>query len=589
MAGTVGNTPRRWLAPLCLALLLGGIALPAPAVHAASTLHVASCADSGATTLRGRIASAAAGDTIVFDLDCTGATAITLSTGRLTLAKDVTIDGTGHTVVVDGGCTANCGTTNAVGGDLVLFVNFGVTATLNALTIQNGVATDADGGGIHNDGGALTVTNSRIANNVAISTTSAYPHAGGIYSLRGSLSVANTTFSGNNSVYGGGIYTRFGTGVTVTNSTFSNNGADVGGGIFNDDLYSGEPTLTVTNSTFTGNSDGIVNGGIAFLTNVTITGNGTGIFTDNCNCGVPLSATTLTNSIVAGNGSDAGGLPATNDHSLVGGTPLLGPLGNYGGPTQTVPLLPGSPAIAAGTTGAGIPTSDQRGVARTGHTDIGAFQSQGFTLTRTGGNNQSQQVGVRFSAPLTLTVTATAAGAPWHEPVQGGMLTVTPPASGASATLSGNAASLPANGQVSLTATANGTAGGPYTVTVSANGAPSAVTFSLTNLAVIPHSTFTVGTTGDHAGSLTSVTACRTVGNTTCTLRDAITYAVSGTDTIVFNGTGRGTVTLVGANGPLVLATNVTITGPETVDGGCTGCDVRRSRRCSGTASRRRR
>ena len=68
----------------------------------------------------------------------------------------------------------------------------------------------------------------------------------------------------------------------------------------------------------------------------------------------------------------------------------------YGGATQTVPLLPGSPAIAAGASGADIPTNDQRGVARTGHTDIGAFQSQGFTLAKTGGDNQSQQIQAPF-------------------------------------------------------------------------------------------------------------------------------------------------------------------------------------------------
>ncbi len=43
--------------------------------------------------------------------------------------------------------------------------------------------------------------------------------------------------------------------------------------------------------------------------------------------------------------------------------PLLGPLGNYGGPTQTMPPLLGSPAIDAGISGAGIPTTDERGLA----------------------------------------------------------------------------------------------------------------------------------------------------------------------------------------------------------------------------------
>ena len=61
--------------------------------------------------------------------------------------------------------------------------------------------------------------------------------------------------------------------------------------------------------------------------------------------------------------------------------PVLAPLGNYGGPTQTMALLPGSPAIDAGTSGPGIPATDQRGLGRVGAVDIGAFESQGFTFT----------------------------------------------------------------------------------------------------------------------------------------------------------------------------------------------------------------
>ena len=54
--------------------------------------------------------------------------------------------------------------------------------------------------------------------------------------------------------------------------------------------------------------------------------------------------------------------------------PLLGPLANNGGPTDTLALLPGSPAINAGGS-VGCPATDQRGVPRPpGHCDIGAFQ-----------------------------------------------------------------------------------------------------------------------------------------------------------------------------------------------------------------------
>jgi hypothetical protein len=60
---------------------------------------------------------------------------------------------------------------------------------------------------------------------------------------------------------------------------------------------------------------------------------------------------------------------------LPGRDPLLGPLAANGGPTETMALLAGSPAIDAGGTD-GCPRRDQRGVARPsgGACDIGAFE-----------------------------------------------------------------------------------------------------------------------------------------------------------------------------------------------------------------------
>ena len=59
---------------------------------------------------------------------------------------------------------------------------------------------------------------------------------------------------------------------------------------------------------------------------------------------------------------------------------MLAPLGNYGGPTQTMPLLFGSPAIDAGSNDLVPPgiTTDQRGEHRifNGKVDIGAYELQ---------------------------------------------------------------------------------------------------------------------------------------------------------------------------------------------------------------------
>jgi hypothetical protein len=64
---------------------------------------------------------------------------------------------------------------------------------------------------------------------------------------------------------------------------------------------------------------------------------------------------------------------------LLNVNPLLGPLQNNGGPTMTMALLPGSPAIAAGDP-TNAPAYDQRGPGFprlvNGQIDIGAFEVQ---------------------------------------------------------------------------------------------------------------------------------------------------------------------------------------------------------------------
>ncbi len=94
----------------------------------------------------------------------------------------------------------------------------------------------------------------------------------------------------------------------------------------------------------------------------------------------------LTNSIVAQNSAAYSGPNIHDDgsnttisHSLTSGDPLLAPLGDYGGPTQTMPPLPGSPAIDAGDPAfTGPPDTDQRGEGfprvLNGRIDIGAFE-----------------------------------------------------------------------------------------------------------------------------------------------------------------------------------------------------------------------
>jgi CSLREA domain-containing protein len=329
-----------------LTSLLGSAVFVTPV--RASTLIVTNTNDSGAGSLRVTLNGATVGDTITFDALLSGGTIYLASS--LTLPQNITIDGSDLTAQITiSGDSDNNGT-----GDVQVFqVNGGVTATLNSLIITKGLLT-SNGGGINNDG-TLTVTNSTVAGN---SVTSG--NAGGIYNA-GTLNIMNSTISGNSaSGSGGGIYNA-GT-LNITNSTISGNSATYGGGI-----HTAISSLTsITNSTVSANvGNGIFNYGTLNYANTIIANSTAGI---DC-----VSAGTLGTNInnLVEDGTCAGSLA---------GDPNLGTLADNGGPTRTLALLPGSPAIDAGddTVCAAAPVNnlDQRGVTRPEGTncDIGSFE-----------------------------------------------------------------------------------------------------------------------------------------------------------------------------------------------------------------------
>ena len=480
-------------------------------------------ADSGAGSLRQAIADACADGTITFDASLAGQT-ITLTSAQLTIDKNLTIDGGADNITVSGGNTVR-----------VFSVNSGVTCNLKNITVTNGTAGSDYGGGISNKG-ALTVNSSRLLGNSA-------KFGGGMYN-EGTLTVTDSSFTGNTISQwggGGGCIHNNGT-LTVTNSTFSGNISPYGAGgcIYNNQ------TLTVTGSTFSGNSvqysgGGILNTGTLTMTNSTFSGNGSqyGSGGGICNLGGTLN---FTNTLIANSSSGGdcqndgfmGGGIGENTHNLVEdgscsdngvnfltGDPLLAALGDYGGPTQTMPLLPGSPAIDAGdnTTCA---ATDQRGKSRAGACDIGAFESQGFTLSVSGGDNQSAVISASFTTALGVTVTADIAS----EPVNGGKVTVTPPGSGASAAITTSPATI-SGGAASVTATANATAGGPYAVTASAAGAAS-VDFSLTNVETTTTTTSIEPTTTTTSVEPTTTTSVQpTTSSTTTSIVQTTTTTTS--------------------------------------------------------------
>ena len=288
----------------------------------------------------------------------------------------------------------------------------GININSGTLTVTNSSFSGSrgrdNGGGINNVGGTLTVTNSTFSDNKARN------NGGGIYNS-GTATVRNSTFSDNEAdpfkltpcfTCGGGGIHNHGT-ATVRNSTFSDNEASQGGGIFNDG------TLTVINSTFSDNSAGL-GGGIdntggldhgALLTviNSTFSGGSAefgGGISNNDGGGLQMPGTTTLQNTIMANSSSGGdcdgtigdggynlssdascGFSAANN-SISGVPPMLGDLVDNGGPTKTIALLMGSPAINAipqSTNDCGTEvTSDQRGVKRPqgNKCDIGAFEKK---------------------------------------------------------------------------------------------------------------------------------------------------------------------------------------------------------------------
>jgi hypothetical protein len=345
------------------------------------------------------------------------------------------------------------------------------------------------GGGLHN-AGTVSLTACTVSGNSASRGAGLYNRGPFNGQATATATLTACTVSGNSASGGGGLgsggsglWNGPGSSLALIICTVSGNSAPAnlgnvgsGGGLFNDG------SLTLTACTVGGNSakygGGLDNFGPATLTDTIVAGNTDHAFHANDIAG-NRSVTGSYNLIGPGG---AGGLTNGSNGNIVL-TSLTGlglaPLGFYGGPTQTMALLPGSAAIGEGIAVGGV-TTDQRGEPLDSpNPDIGAFQSQGFTLTPAPGSTpQATTVGTAFANPLTVTITANNS----IEPIPGGVITFTVPSQGASATLSATTATIDASGVAQVNATAN-SVGGSYTVTASAATSGGPANFVLTNIA----------------------------------------------------------------------------------------------------------
>lgn len=285
-----------------------------------------------------------------------GGQTIALGGAELEVDSDLRIDGSD---LPAGGITISGG-----GASRVLRIADGVVAEMMGLTITGGIPGVGDGGGILNDGGDLRLSDCSLSGNMA-------ENGGGI-SGHGSLSVQGCALHGNASNADGGAISLLGV-MELWNSTLTGNSAGgSGGGVFVP--VGGE--LALTNATVVGNTadaglgagGGVSNGGGLSLNNSIVALNSAASGPDvhgaiDTEAGVNLI-------------TDLSGIIPAPTGGVIVDPPELGPLGNYGGPTSTMPPLPDSPAIDGGAGTPETPAADQRGLARPHGTavDIGAVE-----------------------------------------------------------------------------------------------------------------------------------------------------------------------------------------------------------------------
>jgi sugar lactone lactonase YvrE len=331
-------------------------------------------------------AAATGGGNITFDaMKFAGATTITLGNGTLNLPSVTTIAGP---TTGSGASLANLVTVDGNGAATVFTVSSGVTgASIANLIIQHG-----NGGGIQN-AGALVLAADTITGNTATG-------AGGGIGNSGTLVLSASTLSGNTAGGSGGGIGNSGT-LTLSDDTISGNSASgTGGGIYN------SATLMVSDSTLSGNTAATASGGGGI---------------DNAGSGTAALANTILSGNSANSSADdfdgvaytdnGGNVVGVISGTTVNGTAIaLAPLGSYGGATQTLIPLPGSPAICAGVAGS-VPsgvTTDQRGLpnTNTGYpsystcVDAGAVQTS-YALSFTT-QPSSVSVATNFAAAVTL-------------------------------------------------------------------------------------------------------------------------------------------------------------------------------------------
>jgi uncharacterized repeat protein (TIGR01451 family)/CSLREA domain-containing protein len=374
------------------------------------TLANARVSITGVAVQNGNPGSGAAGGGI--QIDATGVLTLTQSTVQNNIAANgAGIRVAGTLSASDATIAANQGggIDNAGGRVTLTRVNvtgnsagYGIRNTgSGSLSMHGGQVSNNLAGGLYNDSSSAVLSEVRVLNNAG----------GGVYNtgvVRAVLTIERSQISGNNAFGGAGIFNSgIGTTVTISSSQISGNTATGnGGGVSNNGIMSivsstieqnqaasggginhlggqlGLTNVTIADNTVTDNGAGLYNRSDTTVLNTTMNHNlaggpGTGGNVFNDTSSISFRNTILANPagednclnsegfiISSGNNLESGDTCGFNQASDQKTTdPLLGPLQNNGGSTFTFALLPGSPAIDAGTNTL-CPATDQRNATR---------------------------------------------------------------------------------------------------------------------------------------------------------------------------------------------------------------------------------
>jgi predicted outer membrane repeat protein len=350
--------------------------------------------------------------------DCPVPTTINVSAANLapfrTITQTTTVDGSANNqqIILSGGNSTQVFV-------ITPYVNF----NLKGLTLTKGLDASGNAGGAISSSGNLTVTDSIFSNN---SSSSAF---GGAIYVTGTATIVNSTFYNNTSTQGGALDNA--SSLVITGSTFYNNSVSSSG--LGGALVSSGNT-TIANSTFYNNNSPYRGGAIWSNSPITVTSSTLVNNTADTGGAIRISGAgtlALANSIVANNSATTGpeiasinnvnsmgynlvknpsGIAGLVSTDITAEDPKLGPSGNYGGSTPTLPLYWNSPAYQV------IPIAnclavDQRGVSRLTASKCSIGASEASILNANGVSLVGQPNPVMLGQSVTFTTTLVTVGA----------------------------------------------------------------------------------------------------------------------------------------------------------------------------------